>query len=393
MTGRLLLIPDGPAVLTYTLPLLAAMKQAGATVKVAPTAYDGPSAANLVSHLAWSSLSGHPCLEIERLDVETLRWAELIVLAPATPLLARVFRDGRAAALLREAGRPVLVLASCLAGQAFEADEACRWQKALPAGSCVLPPSGGPVSLGAMGTVAAPPQEAVLETLGRMLAKADLAGRRVLVSAGPTVEDIDPVRFLSNRSSGKMGAALALAAWRRGAKVTLVHGPMSASVPELEGLERVPVRSAAQMHDGMAAAWPTCDVAIFSAAVADFTPDHYCPEKIKKVDGRSLILHLVRTADILGELGGAAHRPACLVGFAAESDDVEINALAKLRRKHCDLLCANDIRRPDAGFAVDTNAVTIYTAEGEAIELPVLPKREVAERILDAVVQRLSRKS
>ncbi len=393
MTGRLLLIPDGPAVLAYTVPLLAALKQAGATVKVAPTAYDGPSAANLVSPLAWSSLSGHPCLEIDRLDAKTLAWAELILLAPSTPLLTRVFRDGRGAALLREAARPVLVLSSCLEGHAPEADESRRWLETLPEGSIFLPPSGAPVALGAMGAVAAPEQAAVLETAQRMLAKQELAGRHVLVSAGPTVEDIDPVRFLSNRSSGKMGAALALAAWRRGAHVTLVHGPMAIKLPELERLECVPVRSAAQMRDGMAAAWPSCDVAIFSAAVADFTPDHYCPEKIKKVDGRSLILHLVRTADILGELGGAAHRPACLVGFAAESDDVEINALAKLRRKHCDLLCANDIRRPDAGFAVDTNAVTIYTAEGEAIELPLLPKRQVAERILDAVVQRLSRKS
>ena len=391
MTGRLIIIPDGPAVLAYTVPLLAALKEAGASVKVAPTAYDGPSAANLVSPLAWSSLSGHPCLEIDRLDAQALAWAELILLTPATPLLERVFRDGRGAALLREVGRPVLVLASCLGGQTPDAGALARWQESLPAGSHVLPPSGAPLSLGAMGAVAAPAQTAVLETVERMLTKQDLAGRHVLVSAGPTVEDIDPVRFLSNRSSGKMGAALALAAWRRGAQVTLVHGPMAARVPELPALERVPVRSAAQMREGMAAAWPRCDVAIFSAAVADFTPDHYCNEKIKKLDGQSLILHLVRTTDILGELGGAPRRPACLVGFAAESDDVEINALAKLRRKHCDLLCANDIRRPDAGFAVDTNAVTIYTADGETIALPVLPKRQVADRILDAVVRHLGR--
>jgi len=294
MIGRLLYIPDGPASLAYSLPLLAALRQAGATIKVAPTSYDGPSAAGLITPLGWSTISGHPCLEIECLDKAAIQWAEVVVLAPATPLLERVFRDGRGNALLADAARPILVLLSRLASDnqadrqaVAEATEASAkaWLGRLPKGSRVLSPTENSLSLGAMGGINAPAITDVLETAERMTTTAELSGKRVLVSAGPTVEDIDPVRFISNRSSGKMGLALALAAWRQGAQVTLVHGPITLDMPHLEGLELLPVRSAAQMHDAMASRWNDADVAIFSAAVADFTPDHYCPEKIKKVDG------------------------------------------------------------------------------------------------------------
>ena len=217
----------------------------------------------------------------------------------------------------------------------------------------------------------------------------DLVGKTVMVTAGPTVEDIDPVRFITNRSSGKMGVAIARAAALRGARVLLVHGPMTAAVSEVPGVEEFPVRSAQQMHDVVRDHWQEAQVAVLCAAVADFRPDHYVPQKIKKIEGEGMVLALERTPDILAELGALPLHPF-LVGFAAESDDVEINALNKLRKKHCDLLCANDIRKPGSGFAGDTNQITIYAPDGMVKALPMLSKQAAAQCLLEEIAKRLA---
>ena len=142
------------------------------------------------------------------------------------------------------------------------------------------------------------------------------------------------------------------------------------------------------MHRASSEYWSSSHIAVLAAAVADFTPDHYAESKIKKKSGQGLALNLVRTNDILAEIGSLGQKPF-LVGFAAESDDVEINALVKLRKKHCDMLCANDIREPGAGFAVDTNRITIYDCDGNAIPLPMLSKREAAKRIINEIAKRV----
>ena len=213
-----------------------------------------------------------------------------------------------------------------------------------------------------------------------------LAGRRILVSAGPTYEDIDPVRFLGNRSSGKMGFAIAAAAVAAGAEVLLVAGPVALPTPD--GLQRIDVRSAAQMHAAVMGALPV-DVYIGAAALADFTPERIAGSKIKKQPGETgLTLRLVRTRDILAEVATDARRPALVVGFAAETDDIEAHARAKLEGKRVDLICANRVGCPGGGFESDDNALAIY---GHGIEraLGPAPKSRIAEALVALVAERL----
>jgi phosphopantothenoylcysteine decarboxylase / phosphopantothenate---cysteine ligase len=213
---------------------------------------------------------------------------------------------------------------------------------------------------------------------------ADLEGRRVLVTAGPTYEDLDPVRYVGNRSSGRMGVAVAGAAARRGAAVTLVLGPSSVTVPA--GLTTVRVRSAAEMHAAVMQALPGQDVVVMAAAVADYTPTEPASQKIAKSDG-PLTVTLSRTRDILADLGAArdgARRPL-LVGFAAETADAVARGRRKLEAKRVDLVVANDVTQPGAGFEHETNAVTILGRDGD-VPVPLQAKTAVADRILDRVV-------
>ncbi len=213
------------------------------------------------------------------------------------------------------------------------------------------------------------------------------AGCRVVVSAGPTFEDIDPVRFIGNRSSGKMGFAIAEAAARRGAEVRLVAGPVALPTPG--GVHRTDVRSAAQMHSEVMAALPA-EVYIGAAAVADYTPRQVAPGKIKKQAGQTtLTLELVRTTDILAEVARHPQRPRVVVGFAAETDKVEGHARGKLVAKQLDLIAANRVGVAGSGFESDDNALTVYWADGERALGPA-PKTELAERLLDLIVQRLA---
>ena len=215
-----------------------------------------------------------------------------------------------------------------------------------------------------------------------------LAGRRVLVTAGPTVEDLDPVRFLSNRSTGRMGVALARAALQRGAEVILVHGPLQVPVPRAPRLQAVPVRSARQMHRAVMRLIRGTDAAILCAAVADFTPARTSPQKIKKGNRKHLVLELERTPDILAAVGGLKKRPY-LVGFAAETGGLVRNALAKLHQKNCDLICANKVGVKNTGFGSKTNRVTLFPRDGHRIPLPLLSKGKAAARIMDFIAKHL----
>lgn len=215
---------------------------------------------------------------------------------------------------------------------------------------------------------------------------ASLAGMRLVVSAGPTFEDIDPVRFLGNRSSGKMGFAIASAAARRGAEVVLVAGPVQLPTPP--GVARVDVRSAAQMFDAVMAALP-CDAYIGAAAVADFTPRAIAASKLKKQPGQdTLVLELVKTRDVLAEVAAHARRPRLVVGFAAETDDVARYARDKLERKRLDMICANRVGLAGSGFESDDNALLVIDAAGERALGPA-PKAELAAVLLDIIGERL----
>lgn len=216
------------------------------------------------------------------------------------------------------------------------------------------------------------------------MSAATLHGRRLLVSAGPTYEDLDPVRFLGNRSSGKMGFAIAAAAARRGAAVVLVAGPAALATPP--GVTRIDVRSAAQMHAAVLAALPA-DVYIGAAAVADYTPRQVAAGKIKK-HGARLTLELVRTADILADVAAHSPRPALVVGFAAETEDVAANARTKLAGKRIDLIAANRVGVAGSGFESDHNALVVHWADGERALGPA-PKTDLAEALLDLILERL----
>ena len=215
---------------------------------------------------------------------------------------------------------------------------------------------------------------------------ASLAGRRVLVSAGPTYEDIDPVRFVGNRSSGKMGFALAAAARALGAEAVLVAGPVHLATPE--GVRRVDVRSAAQMREAVLGALPA-DVYIGAAAVADFTPRSVAGHKIKKTAGSdTLVLELVRTPDILAEVASHPRRPALVVGFAAETREVERYARGKLAAKKLDLIAANLVGAAEGGFERDDNALSVYWDGGER-RLGPAAKTAVAAQLMTLVAERL----
>lgn len=213
-----------------------------------------------------------------------------------------------------------------------------------------------------------------------------LTGCRVLVTAGPTFEDLDPVRFLGNRSSGKMGFAIAAAARRAGADVVLVAGPVHLPTPE--GVQRIDVRSAAQMHAAVFDALPA-DLYIGAAAVADFTPAVVAADKIKKTPGDAgLVLELVRTADILADVAAHSRRPRLVVGFAAETGNLEANAVDKLRRKRVDMIAANRVGVPGSGFEAEDNTLHVLDAGGGRVLGPA-PKTTLADALLDLVAARL----
>jgi phosphopantothenoylcysteine decarboxylase / phosphopantothenate---cysteine ligase len=212
-----------------------------------------------------------------------------------------------------------------------------------------------------------------------MLSQHDLIGERILVTAGPTQEPIDPVRFVSNRSTGKMGFAVARAAWRRGAAVRLVAGPSAQPTPH--GVERIDTTTAAELLSATSRNFPWCSALVMAAAVADFRPGNPAPQKLKK-NPKGMMLELAPIADELPRLAGKRGN-RILIGFAAETEDLEVNALDKLRRKKLDLIVGNDVSRADAGFAVDTNIVTILGADGRIETTPKLTKDEVGDVILD----------
>jgi len=250
----------------------------------------------------------------------------------------------------------------------------------------VVDPGEGYLACGMTGAGRLAATEAIVEKVRAVLGlRRDLEGRTVLVTAGPTREDIDPVRFLTNRSSGKMGYALAEAAIRRGARAILVSGPTDLTVPA--GADWVPVRTSDEMHRAVRERSAEADIVIMAAAVADYRPAAPHTQKLKRGEG-SLTLQLEPTPDILAELGREkGSRSRVLVGFAAETADLAANARAKLARKGADMIVANDVTQEGAGFDRDTNIVTLFLRDGREIPLPKLPKFEVADRILDQVLQ------
>ena len=247
----------------------------------------------------------------------------------------------------------------------------------------VIAPASGRLACGAVGPGKLPEPETLLQYILRYLALPhDLQGKRVLISAGPTQEALDPVRYLTNHSTGKMGYALARMAMLRGAEVTLVSGPVSIAPPPFVNL--VPIVSAQDMFEAITAHAPQSDFIFMAAAVADYTPVQYADDKIKKHDG-DMQIPLKRTRDILGYLGEHRKDNQIICGFSMETRDMLENSRAKLQKKRVDMICANNLKVPGAGFGVDTNVITMIS-EGDITELPLLSKEETANAILDKAI-------
>jgi phosphopantothenoylcysteine decarboxylase/phosphopantothenate--cysteine ligase len=248
----------------------------------------------------------------------------------------------------------------------------------------IVDPDEGYLACGMTGAGRLAGQDAIIAAVREALkSQRDLDGETVLITAGPTCEDLDPVRYITNRSSGKMGYAVADAAARRGAKVILVSGPVNVEIPA--GVERIDVRTAREMHNAVVDRSAHASIAIFAAAVADYRPVEPHTEKIKKSDA-ALTISLEPTTDILAEIARNKGQKI-VVGFAAETDHVAENARKKLSAKNADLIVANDVTAEGAGFDKDTNIVTLFSCDGRDLALPKLTKSEVAERILDEVLR------
>ena len=247
----------------------------------------------------------------------------------------------------------------------------------------VIEPASGHLACGDSGAGKLPEPETLVQFVRQELEyEKDLQGLRVLVTAGPTREALDPVRYLSNRSTGKMGYAVARAAAARGAQVTLISGPVDLAPPPF--LTTVPVVTAEEMYQEVTSRFPQTDIVIKAAAVADYRPAEVAGDKIKKGDGE-MSIPLMRTRDILGFLGEHRRPDQTLCGFSMETRDMLENSRRKLEKKHLDLIAANNVKVPGAGFAVDTNVLTLITRDREE-ELPLLSKDEAAHRLLDAVI-------
>jgi phosphopantothenoylcysteine decarboxylase/phosphopantothenate--cysteine ligase len=353
------------------------------------------SAARFVTPMTFEALSQHPVFLDqfalgEQGDIRHISLADaadLLLVAPATAntlaKFARGIADNALSTLYTATTAPVLV-APAMNVNMFGHPAVVENLGILRArGVSIVEPGSGYLACGWLGRGRLAEVPDIVEAaMASLVRRRQMAGQSVVVTAGPTVEDIDPVRFVSNRSSGRMGYRLAEAARDRGAKVTLISGPTALPAPA--GVELVPVRSAEQMALAVSEHAKNASIVVMAAAVSDYRPATAASSKIKKSDGAAQ-LELVRTPDILRALGETKGE-RILVGFAAETDDVLENARKKLASKRLDLIVANDVGRAGSGFAGESNAAVLIDADGGEVEVPLVSKRELAERILDRVI-------
>jgi phosphopantothenoylcysteine decarboxylase/phosphopantothenate--cysteine ligase len=389
---RILLGVSGGIAAYKAADLVRRLQDAGADVQVAMT----EGAAQFVGATTFQALSGHPvrsslwdaAAEAAMGHIELARWSTRILIAPASADVIARLAHGLANDLLS-----TLCLASEAPLAVVPAMNRAMWAHAATQaniatlrarGVAVLGPAQGDQACGEFGAGRMLEPLQIVEALAA-LATGALVGRRLLISAGPTFEDLDPVRFLGNRSSGKMGFALAAEAAAMGAEVTLVAGPVNLPTPA--GVRRVDVRRALEMRAAVLAALVGQDAYIGTAAVADYMPADTATQKIKKT-GETLTLELRRTPDILAEVATHPQRPRCVVGFAAETQHLAEYARGKLRDKNLDLIAANDVGRAELGFESDNNALSVFSVDAVR-ELGPAPKTRLARELLELIAQRL----
>ncbi|HEY6403066.1 MAG TPA: bifunctional phosphopantothenoylcysteine decarboxylase/phosphopantothenate--cysteine ligase CoaBC [Blastocatellia bacterium] len=386
--------------------ILRGLQRQGVQIRVVMT----PHATEFVRPLTFEALSGQPVI-VEMFDrpnyatiehISVAREADLLLVAPATANTIAKFAHGIADDFLSTAylsnTNPVLIAPAMNVEMWNHRATQANIETLRDRGVFFVSPGVGYQACGevGMGRLAEPEEivERALEILKSRISDLkfrDFEGERVMVTAGPTIEDLDPVRFIANRSSGRMGYALAEAARDRGARVTLISGPVNLAQPE--NVEVVNVRSTREMFEAVMSRIQDVTVFIGSAAVADFRPARLSEQKIKKEGRKTITLELEETEDIIAAVGAAPNRERrTVVGFAAESQSLLEYAERKLREKGLDLIVANDITRADAGFGVETNAATILKRDGSRVELPLQSKRALADRALDAIAELLEGK-
>lgn len=389
LNGRRILLGVSGSIAAYkAVGLLRELLQSGAVVDVVMT----QAACRFVAPLTFEVLSGRRVyIDLfergeEIRHIELAEAAEIILLAPATADLLSKMAVGAADDLLSAvllAARGSVVVAPAMDGGMWEHPAVQANVDQLRARRVTfVPPETGPLASGRWGMGRLASEKEILQAVERRLsAGRDFAGTVVLVTAGPTREPIDPVRCLTNRSSGKMGYAMARAAAERGAEVILVSGPVSLDGPP--GVQTIRVETAAEMRTQVRRHLSKAEILVMAAAVSDFQPARMHPQKIKKGGGLPA-LALSPTTDILAEIADLKARPF-LVGFAAETESLESHAQEKRRKKKLDLVIANDVTQEGAGFETETNIVTVIGRDGKAASWPKLSKIELAHRILDRI--------
>ena len=380
----------------YKIANLASMlKKQGANVKVIMT----ENACQFITPMTFETLTAQKVytdtfdrnFEFKVDHIELGKWADVFLIAPATANVIGKLANGIADDMLTTtalAMRCPIVVSPAMNTTMFE-NKVVKHNimKLRTYGMDIILPASGHLACGDTGAGKMPEPEMLLEYIKRAVyKKKDLVGKKVCVSAGPTREAIDPVRYISNNSTGKMGVEIAKMAAYRGAKVSLIMGPSNVFVPDF--ISRIDIKSAEDMYEEIMKISDSQDIIIKAAAVADYTPANYSDEKIKKKDG-DLSIELSRTKDILKELGERKEnnpKKQFICGFSMETENMEENSKNKLAKKNADMIVANNVKVEGAGFGTDTNVVTIFTKDNE-IRLDKLSKLEVAEKIFDEIVR------
>lgn len=395
LKGKHIVLGVTGSIAAYKIASLASMlkkKQADVTVIMTP------NATNFINPITFETLTGNKCL-VDTFDrnfqysvehVALAKQADVFMVAPASAnVIARAahgLADDMLTTTLLACTCPK-IFAPAMNTRMFQNEIVQDNLKQLEKyGMEVIPPASGYLACGDTGEGKMPEPEVLYEYIVKALTPKDMTGKKVLVTAGPTREKMDPVRYISNHSTGKMGYAIAAQAMRRGADVTLVSGRVSIQPPI--GVNVVPILSAADMAQAVRDRADEQDIIIKAAAVADFRPADVSDEKVKKKDD-GLSLALERTEDILAYLGAHRREGQFLCGFSMETEHMIENSRAKLEKKNIDMIVANNLKQQGAGFGTDTNVVTFLTRE-ETVELPMMSKEEVAEELLTFIRKRLS---
>lgn len=395
LAGKCVVLGITGGIAAYKMANVAsALRKTGAEVRVIMT----KNATNFITPITFETLTGQKCMvdtfdrdfKFEVTHIETAKAADLILIAPATAnviaKMAHGIADDMLTTVVLAARCPKLVSPAMNTGMLENPITQDNLKTLEKYGFGIIPSESGVLACKDKGSGRLPKEEVLLDYIYRELARPkDMQGLRVTVTAGPTQESLDPVRYLTNHSTGRMGYAIAREAMLRGAEVTLISGPVSLAPPPF--VKVVPVVTAQDMFEAVAARLNDTDILIKAAAVADYRPAHVAEEKIKKTGAGDLNqLALERTQDILGWVAQHRHEGLYVCGFSMETQNMLENSAAKLEKKKLDMVVANNLKVAGAGFGVDTNVVTLITKNG-AQELPLMSKNEVAGQLLSAILR------